>query len=105
MPDTRIFSPGLLPTKGEQMEQLGDRESERCAAGVSCRQCGATVEREREHYATPVCFACLPPPPPIPVRRKCGNCIHDAHSGMCTGRNGGTAYPCPCHHSSGGMST
>jgi hypothetical protein len=49
-------------------------------------------------YATPVCFACLPPPKPLPVRRKCRHCIHDEHIGMCTGRNGGTAYPCPCHH-------
>lgn len=29
---------------------------------------------------------------------KCGHCIHKAHSGMCSGRNGGTAYPCPCFH-------
>jgi hypothetical protein len=33
-----------------------------------CRQCGKACEPERYNYATPVCFACLPPPPPIPVR-------------------------------------
>lgn len=64
-----------------------------------CKQCGKReVEDARVHYATPVCFACLPPPEPLPVRRKCRHCIHDEHYGMCTGRNGGTAYPCPCHH-------
>jgi len=35
--------------------------------------------------------------------RRCGHCIHPAHVGMCTGRNGGTAHPCPCFHSSGGL--
>lgn len=39
---------------------------------------------------------------PPPAKRKCRHCIHDEHSGMCTGRNGGTAYPCPCFHSSSG---
>lgn len=32
-----------------------------------CRGCGRTVEPERECYAIPTCFACLPPPPPLPV--------------------------------------
>lgn len=35
-------------------------------------------------------------PPSIATRRKCTGCVHDEHRGMCTGRNGGTAYPCPC---------
>lgn len=30
-----------------------------------CRNCGKQVERERWIYATPMCFACLPPPEPI----------------------------------------
>lgn len=34
-----------------------------------------------------------------PSRRKCSGCIHDAHIGMCTSRNGGTAYACPCTRS------
>jgi len=38
------------------------------AAVVSCRQCGAAVELPRRCYAHPVCFACLPPPEPLPVR-------------------------------------
>lgn len=36
---------------------------------IHCRQCGKPVEMEREEYATPVCFACLPQPKPLPVRK------------------------------------
>jgi hypothetical protein len=32
-----------------------------------CRECGAPCPRMRWCYAIPMCFACLPPPPPIPV--------------------------------------
>lgn len=32
-----------------------------------CHQCGKGVEPERFVYAVPTCFACLPPPEPIPV--------------------------------------
>lgn len=35
---------------------------------VPCRQCGAPVELDREHWATPMCHACLAPPKPLPVR-------------------------------------
>ena len=64
--------------------------------GILCRQCGTSyVEKARECYATPVCYACLPPPKPLPVRAiinaardtaetKCGvvlvPCIHCGHS-------------------------
>lgn len=34
----------------------------------ACKQCGASVDPERAVYATPVCFSCLPPPSPLPVR-------------------------------------
>lgn len=80
---------------------MGDESSDRKATGPTiCRNCGKReVEPERECYATPVCFACLPPPRPLPVRRKCAYCIHDEHIGLCHGRNGGTAYACPCFHS------
>lgn len=38
------------------------------AAPIICRQCGKReVEEARRHYATPVCYACLPPPEPLPV--------------------------------------
>ncbi len=38
-------------------------------------------------------------------KRKCAGCAHGEHLGMCSGRNGGTAYPCPCLLSShGGLS-
>lgn len=30
-----------------------------------CRQCGGQVPRARWCYATPTCYTCLPPPPPI----------------------------------------
>lgn len=36
-------------------------------ARTVCRRCGATVEPERECYAVPTCYACLPPPPRMPV--------------------------------------
>ena len=39
---------------------------------VRCRQCGKTVEKARECYATPVCYACMPPPNPMPVRPDAG---------------------------------
>ncbi len=34
---------------------------------------------------------------------KCKHCAHRAHTGFCTARNGTTAYPCPCIHSSSGV--
>lgn len=34
----------------------------------------------------------------VEMKRKCRFCIHHVHPGFCTGRNGGTAYPCPCFH-------
>lgn len=32
-----------------------------------CRSCGKPVEVSRRCYAHPVCYACLPPPPPLPA--------------------------------------
>ncbi len=32
---------------------------------VPCETCGKPVERVRECYAHPTCYACLPPPPPL----------------------------------------
>lgn len=37
------------------------------SAKVQCKQCGGNLEKERADWATPVCFACLPPPAPLPV--------------------------------------
>lgn len=35
---------------------------------ILCRHCSKReVEENRRDWATPVCFACLPPPPPLPV--------------------------------------
>lgn len=39
-----------------------------------CKQCSTReVEESRLTWATPVCFACLPPPKPLPVNhlRSC----------------------------------
>jgi hypothetical protein len=33
----------------------------------TCRKCGKKVERERECYAVPLCYECLPPPDPIDI--------------------------------------
>ena len=40
---------------------------EHYAAEVRCRDCGNPVEFERRVYVVPTCYACLPPPPPLPV--------------------------------------
>ena len=51
---------------------------------MKCKNCETRdVEQEREHYATPVCFSCLPPPKPMPVRCvapmtcHCNKCINE----------------------------
>lgn len=36
---------------------------------VPCAECGLEVPEARRCYATPVCYACLPPPPPLPIRK------------------------------------
>jgi hypothetical protein len=35
---------------------------------VRCACCGREVEEARRCYASPTCYACLPPPEPLPVR-------------------------------------
>ncbi|HVE12152.1 MAG TPA: helix-turn-helix transcriptional regulator [Elusimicrobiota bacterium] len=39
----------------------------RCCVPGRCNGCGGVVEEARKVYAIPVCYKCLPPPPPIPV--------------------------------------
>ena len=34
---------------------------------IVCRQCGKEVEEARRCYAIPTCYACLPPPEPLPI--------------------------------------
>lgn len=34
---------------------------------LTCAQCGGPAEKERRDYAVPTCFACLPPPKPLPI--------------------------------------
>lgn len=37
-------------------------------SSIICKQCGVReVEEARRCYATPVCYACLPPPKPLPT--------------------------------------
>jgi hypothetical protein len=68
----RTMPGGDAEVSAHRIQEL-EHAAERCRNELGpeptpCRQCGAPVESERECYATPVCFACLPPPPPIPVR-------------------------------------
>ncbi len=39
---------------------------------IYCAQCKGIVEPERWAYAIPTCYACLPPPPPLPVLQEDG---------------------------------
>ena len=32
---------------------------------IPCKGCGQIVPEARNVYATPMCYACLPPPPPL----------------------------------------
>jgi hypothetical protein len=58
--------------KDEQREIIGlDLSAGGCTihyAPANCAQCGKPVEEERRCYAIPTCYACLPPPEPLPVR-------------------------------------
>ncbi len=54
-------------------------------AAVMCRQCSvAAVEPERTTWATPVCFACLPPPRPLPIKHTDGCARRMAILGSCS---------------------
>ena len=33
---------------------------------IACVECGLPVEQKRRGYVLPTCYACLPPPPPLP---------------------------------------
>lgn len=37
---------------------------------LRCLQCGKDVEEQRRCYAVPVCYGCLPPPPPLPIASR-----------------------------------
>lgn len=41
--------------------------AEASSHGWRCHGCGKPVEEARRCYAIPMCYACLPPPPPLPV--------------------------------------
>ena len=66
VPDNAAFAHCGNDIRAALDELLAAREAA-AAPAVLCKQCGKTVEKTREVYATPVCFACLPPPKPLPV--------------------------------------
>lgn len=55
------FAPSLTE-KVREARRLLDMNAPRY-----CTTCGKPVERARRCYATPTCYACLPPPRPLPV--------------------------------------
>lgn len=55
-----------------------------------CKQCGGKIEIERRLWATPVCFACVPPPPRKPRQAACSPPTHGAFDI--------DIYDCPCGH-------
>lgn len=55
-----------------------------------CKQCGGVAEEARRIYATPVCFKCLPPPPPLKRHSSCAPPAHPAFDY--------DIYDCPCGH-------
>lgn len=61
-----IFAParGPYPMPNDCPEIAPAR---RALAHTICHRCGKTLETERECYVTPTCYACLPPPAPLPV--------------------------------------
>lgn len=48
------LSPGVIATRS-------------ASPPVLCVECGKPVEHARECYGSPTCYACLPPPEPLPV--------------------------------------
>lgn len=57
-----------------------------------CVDCGKPVEERRECYVIPTCYACLPPPPPLPIVHieipeepdiNCPECDRPEHSCNC----------------------
>lgn len=57
------------PFPGQTWEELGRKIGEYVDEGFTrpCHQCGKPVEKIREHYVLPTCYACLPPPKPLKV--------------------------------------
>jgi hypothetical protein len=47
-----------------------------------CRNCQRPCEEQRWTWATPTCFACVPPPKPLPIRHL-RSCTDHSHSGPC----------------------
>jgi hypothetical protein len=62
---------------------------------LRCKQCGGVAEEARRCYATPVCFACLPPPKPLPIAKfaSAAKCTPPTHHAFDI-----DIYDCPCGH-------
>lgn len=59
---------GLPDFHGWRSCNITDEGRAALVAPVRCRNgCGRAVEEARVCYATPVCYACLPPPAPLPI--------------------------------------
>jgi hypothetical protein len=68
---------------------LAPEERPACLRGyrppVACESCGQPVEDDRRCYAHPTCYACLPPPSPLPALldlepcRYCGT-LREVHT-------------------------
>lgn len=52
--------------------ELRELKAEVKRVAFPCRQCGKPCEPERYCYATPTCFACLPPPKPLSIAKSGG---------------------------------
>jgi hypothetical protein len=62
-----VDTPAALALIEADRAAVAQAERERLTESYApnCRRCQARTEPPRWCYAIPVCFACLPPPPPI----------------------------------------
>lgn len=63
------------------IRRVGDREIDENGwwTGIWCRECKKKVEPVRRCWAIPMCYDCIPPPPPLPVAPLRGS--ERAHEG------------------------
>lgn len=66
LPDRHLHRPLGEEVSASELALLRS-DLEHCRHRVPCVQCGRPVEHAREVYGAPTCYACLPPPEPLPV--------------------------------------